>query len=223
MLPDWRITAAHLAGVKSPDADVCSIARLLEGQPSGNPSLDAAFILWNNIGKREYIEAFLLVSDEESVAVSLDIPLSTIEAFAAYLFDTSVFTDKLQRVAYVHGLVPGRAKDLKMLAVTLGKEFLDWRIGNNISLSPDDVLRRLLTDSYTMAKIGMQGASVTATQAKEAYRWATLAAKLADTLGKRELPTAAEDDFDGLQVIPVFDEEDANEALDISPELLVRG
>jgi hypothetical protein len=223
--PDRWITEALAEGedTTSDNPLVLSLVALISGKSEVSPALSSAMEIWTDLTKRGYIEAYLLVADVPSVSMALDMPGDIVSTYKEHFFDTDVFQDKLQRYAYVNSLPQSHAKELKLLALTMGKGFIDWRLGNTLSISPDEVLSRLLTDSYAMAKLGMQSGMVTSKSSKEAYRWATLAAKLADTLSRRAAEEETNDIYDGLQVIPVFDDDDIQEALDIAPELIVRG
>jgi len=210
-------------GTPSDDVMVRTLVRALESLDNTSDELKAALSIWQDLAKKCYVEAYLLVTDVTSVAVALDMPTGVVQTYQEFFFDTDVFADKLQKYSYAHGLSDGPGKELKLLALTMGREFIDWRLGNTLSIRPDEVLSRLLTDSYAMAKIGMQSGMVTSKSAKEAYRWATLAAKLADTLSRREAAEETDDIFEGLQVVPVFDEVDISDALDLDPALIIRG
>lgn len=102
--------------------------------------------------RRNYVEAALLTGAPwDVVSSTLEIPLDYIELYATIFFDTRQM-DRLDKIEAIDTCSDEHEKSLKLWAYTQGLDFLAWRLGKNVKLSPLDGLSVLFSDSYFKAK-----------------------------------------------------------------------
>jgi hypothetical protein len=102
--------------------------------------------------RRSYVEAALLTGASwEVVSVTLEIPEEYVELYATVFFDTRKM-DRLDKVEAIDSCSDEHEKSLKLWAYTQGIDFLAWRLGKTVRVSPIEGLSVLFSDSYFKAK-----------------------------------------------------------------------
>jgi hypothetical protein len=155
-----------------------------------NISVKEAVGIYIEPGKRRILNAFIFSGCPDSeIAESLGIHPDVVGAYSTHIFDSTVFNTGLDKYAFV-AAADAVDKELYMYAMQFGKEFLKWKVCGK-SLTIGDI-RQEITELFTTAKYKAQVAAmnpITGAESKEALRWASQAAKLAEVIGK--LDTAA--------------------------------
>lgn len=132
-----------------------SLNKLLDGRCDSD-SVIRAYQLYYIPACRAAINALLLAGDTcSNIASSIEDSEEVIHAYFRLFFDTSVFTNKLVRMAYIRQMPSGNAqeefeKSLLISAVQLGKEYIYWKLGisNKSDLTSADMHREIMIDSY---------------------------------------------------------------------------
>ena len=155
--------------------------------------------------KRMYIEACLLASqDFERVSGLLEIDANLIAMYCVMFYDVSNL-DKLSKMELLD--VPDRQEQLlKTWALHQGLEFMEWRLGMKMEISPIQGLQDLFATSMYKAKEACFSGNATE-ESKAAAGWTKLSMDLARLLkaytsdgnqAKKDLQLALE------EVIPSF-------------------
>jgi hypothetical protein len=165
--------------------------------------------------KKSYVEASLLCcSDYDTISNVLELPPEVIEMYGLIFYDVTEL-DKLSKME----LLDVRDRDeanLKLWSLSQGIEFLSWRLGKQITISPVDGLVDLFTTCIYKSKEAMFSGNV-AEASKEATKWTKLSLDIARLLkmwtvdagaAKQELEIAIREvvpDFDGFDSLENFD------------------
>lgn len=165
--------------------------------------------------KKGYVEASLLCSNDfEAVANILELPIEVVEMYSKIFYDVTD-CDKLTKME----LLDVRDRDeanLKLWALSQGLEFIAWRMGKTITISPVDGLVDLFTTCVYKSKEAMFSGNV-AEASKEATKWTKLSMDIARLLkvwttdsgaAKKELEIAIREvvpDFNGFDSLEGFD------------------
>lgn len=191
MLPDYRLTKAktYIKIGKSADDDP-GLNRLILflSKSSEDTLLSKAYNIYLNSYRKSWVESYLLCASVEETAKAFEMSIDIVRTYAEYFFDPSVFEDKLAKLEYVGQLQDGEERTRKHWAITLGKEYIDWRLGNVLQISSEEVTKKLLSDAYVMSRKSIIGDGSTPKDRAEAFRWAQLAAKLAEGINKDSPP-----------------------------------
>lgn len=213
-----------------------ALLRLFMQQPDVPDDVIRAAEIYYNDYKRECVEALLLAgADGDVVFQTVDIPGSVVNVFRHLCFDTEVFYDRLDRIAYAYNypghILDGHAKELKKHAVDSGLEYLRVILsGGRYHVSPTAVVREAINQAYCIGKAGGRQA-LGSQESRDARAWMTSALKgiaaLPDLsvidrdiaqesistkleIRRRELVTQARD-VDGVEISPddiIIDVED---------------
>ena len=151
-----------------------------------NPEGDAAKLflkakdLQNNKLKRSYIEACLLASnDYEQISGILEIDQAIIETYSKIFYDTTTL-DRLSKLE----LISVKDKDegiMKIWAFSQGLDFIAWRLGKSITISPVDGLRDLFNTCIYKSKEAMFNKNASEAS-KESTKWVKLSVEIARIL-----------------------------------------
>lgn len=144
----WRDRAGYVLGKK---ASGCPTLDQFMSDPM---PLDCREVLKirGNKTRRSYVEAALLTGAPwDAVSSTLEIPEGYIELYATVFFDTRQM-DRLDKVEAIDTCSDDHEKSLKLWAYTQGLNFLAWRLGKSVSISPVEGLSVLFSDSYFKAK-----------------------------------------------------------------------
>jgi hypothetical protein len=181
--------------------------------------------------KKGYVEAALLCSNDfEAISNILELPVDVVEMYSKIFYDVTE-CDKLTKME----LLDVRDKDeanLKLWALSQGLEFIAWRMGKAVTISPIDGLVDLFTTCVYKSKEAMFSGNV-AEASKEATKWTKLSMDIARLLkvwttdthaARQELEIAIREvvpDFNGFDSLEGFDIKELSElpARDASQEL----
>ena len=171
--------------------------------------------------KKGYVEAcFICSSDMEKISGILEIPQDILETYREFFFDTLDW-DRLSKVEHIESL-PDRSKNemmLKLWALNHGLDFIAWRLGKSIAISPVEGLQDLFNICMYKSKEAMFNG--TASEAsKESTKWVKLSTDISRLLklwvmdssaAKRDLEIAIRNvvpDFGSIDSIIEADSED---------------
>lgn len=173
--------------------------------------------------KKGYIESSLLCcSDFDVISNVLELPPEVIEMYALIFYDVTEL-DKLSKME----LLDVRDRDeanLKLWALSQGIEFIAWRMGKAVTISPVDGLVDLFTTCVYKSKEAMFSGNV-AEASKEATKWTKLSMDIARLLkvwttdagaAKQDLEIAIREvipEFQGFDSLDGFNIEELNGAL----------
>ena len=171
--------------------------------------------------RRSYIEACLLASnDYERVGELLELPKEFIEFYENVFYNVGCL-DRLERLE----LLEDETDTLKLWAISQGLDFIAWRLGKPIKISPIDGLQDLFNTCMYKSKEAMFNKNAT-DASREATKWVKLATDLARLLkmwvhdagaATRELEIAME------RVVPDFGKiEDLDIELDLATQEFAR-
>lgn len=171
-LPDWQ-----------PGSLEAELYAALHGEKA-NASVVKALDIFRHEYKRETLEAALLSGmSSKEIEDLLRVDAQIVDAYRYLFFDTSVFENRLDEIDYAYTYqesVFGR--DLKKLAVDLGKDCLRVRLANN---EASDIPAAKIVES--VRKIAFLSINMVRTDRSNtelsnfAQRWATLGLKTADS------------------------------------------
>lgn len=161
--------------------------------------------------KKGYVEASLLCcSDLDKISNVIEVPVPVLAMYAAVFYDV-LDLDKLSRME----LLDVRDKEeglLKLWALSQGLEFVAWRMGKQIQISPVEGLVDLFTTCMYKSKEAMFTANAQ-DASKEATKWVKLSIDISRLLklwtmdsaaAKREIELAIKEvipEFEGLDTV----------------------
>ena len=120
--------------------------------------------------RRWYVEAALLTeASDVIVGDTLDIHPEIVGVYRKVFFDVGSM-DRISKIEVVESCKDESEKNLKLWAMTQGMDFLAWRLGKPVKLSPVDGLSALFSDSYFKARESFFNGSSSASAAN-ALKW----------------------------------------------------
>lgn len=156
--------------LSNPDGDLASLFSKAES-------------LYTNKLKKGYIEACLLCSsDIPKISEILEIPEETLEIYKEFFFDVQDW-DRLSKVEHIES-IPERSKNemmLKLWALNHGLDFIAWRLGKSISISPVEGLQDLFNICMYKSKEAMFNGSASEAS-KESTKWVKLSTDISRLL-----------------------------------------
>ncbi len=163
---------------------------ILNGADSAEAILYAkATAINSHILKRHYVEASLLASKNlDEISTLLEIPVEVIGVYRDVYYDVTEL-DKLSKLDLINVTDPGE-KSLKMWALSQGLEFLKWRLGGSVNISPVEGLQDLFTTCIFKSKEAMFNGN-TSEASKESTKYIKLAMDLARLIKVWVLDSAA--------------------------------
>ena len=140
-----------------------------------DPMLEYAWSKYCVPLERAVIEAFLIIdTDPQDINRATGVPLGALEMYAEYLFDMSVFRDRLERISYVErerGYLTNGQQAFFEAALLQGGRYLAWMINPAaVTVTPREVLETTMTDGYFMG-LTHRGADPGSERAKHAKTW----------------------------------------------------
>jgi hypothetical protein len=130
--------------------------------------------------KKQYIEASLLASrDLQEISDLLEIPLDVINMYHTVYYEV-IDLDKLSKLELLNVNDKGEGL-LKLWALSQGLEFVKWRLGGKVSVSPIEGLQDLFTTCIYKSKEAMFNGN-TSEASKESTKYIKLAMDLARLL-----------------------------------------
>lgn len=140
-----------------------------------------AEVLNRNLLRRSYIEAALLASkDLEAISDLLELRLALVEVYHEFFFDLEN-VDRLSKIEHIESIKEQSEMLLKLWALSHGLEFLAWRLGVKVDISPTEGLKDLFSTCIYKAKEAMYNSS-TSEQGRESVKWTKLSMDLARIL-----------------------------------------
>jgi len=158
-----------------------------------NPGGDLALLyskaegLFKSKLKKSYIESALLHTyDSKAVSELLETPVEIVEVYMEFFFDVAGW-DRLSKIEHIDK-VKKEGRDwttnealMKMWTLTQGLDFLAWRLGKKVSISPVEGLVDLFSTCMFKSKEAMFNPSVSDTS-KESTKWVKLSTDIARLL-----------------------------------------
>lgn len=182
--------------------------------PERNAYLKACPIKESKL-KKGYVEAALLCSNDfEAISNILELPVEVVEMYSKIFYDVTE-CDKLSKMELLDVRDKNEA-NLKLWALSQGLEFIAWRMGKQIQISPVDGLVDLFTTCMYKSKEAMFSGNV-AEASKEATKWVKLSVDISRLLklwtvdagaAKKDLEIAIREvvpDFEGFDSLEDFD------------------
>lgn len=134
----------------------------------------------NNRLKKQYVEASLLAStDLEKISNLLEMPLDVVTMYKDIFYDT-IDLDKLSKMDLLN-VSDQSEKLLKMWSLSQGLEFIQWRLGGKVLISPIEGLKDLFTTCIYKSKEAMFNGNASEAS-KESTKYIKLAMDLARLL-----------------------------------------
>lgn len=131
--------------------------------------------------QKRYVEACLLAtSNLPEVAELLEVPVEVLVEYERDHFPYGRLT-RLAKLEYLDSIEDPQEKQLKLWAVTQGFNFIKWRLGFDVEISPIEGVKTLYADSIYKAKEAFFNHNDT-NSSKEALRWVNQATFLAKML-----------------------------------------
>lgn len=139
--------------------------------------------------KKGYVESSLLTSDDLPVISELlEIPLPVIIMYRDVYYEVTGL-DKLSKMELLDCRDKNEA-NLKVWALSQGLQFIAWRMGKQINISPVDGLQDLFTTCIYKAKEAMFNGNISEAS-KESTKWTKLSMDIARLLKLWVLDSAA--------------------------------
>ena len=214
--PHFRIYEAYeiLENPRKKPSDK-KVAELLEviAKRSKNDALIYAWEKFQDDRSRTFLNAFLMADTSfDAIRRCTDIPVAVIQAYADYIFDMSVFRDRLDRISYVDETATyGDEKESRYLraALSAGAPYLVWLLKGQSGITPKEYLQAQMIDSYHRAQ-AHRDVPLDSPIAREARVWAEIGTKNAVALHKID-PQEGQDALEQLRLKLVYDDGTINE------------
>lgn len=156
--------------VKAGTLGVDATADLVLSNPT-DYLVETSKLLYEDYTYRTYIEAALLASrDSSAIAALFGVEKDLIEFYASVYYDVFQLT-VIQRLRLVELCEDPNEKNLKLWGVSQGLDFLAWRLGFKVEISPVEGMKALYSDSFFKAKEAFFNSN-SAEASKEALKWA---------------------------------------------------
>lgn len=131
--------------------------------------------------RKSYVEAALICErDLAKISKVLDVPVEVLEVYKEFFFETEGL-DKLGKIEHIESVKDENEKHLKLWAIGQGLNFIAWRLGDKVTLSPIDGLVEMFSTCMYKAKEAVYNGN-TSESSKEAIKWTKLSADIARLL-----------------------------------------
>lgn len=133
--------------------------------------------------KKGYVEAALLCEEDlGEISKVLELSIEVLEVYREFFFDV-VGADRLSKIEHIENISEDNKSEmlLKMWALSHGLDFISWRLGHKVSLSPVEGLNDLFSTCIYKSKEAMFNPSSTEAS-KESAKWAKLSTDIARLL-----------------------------------------
>lgn len=200
--------------------ELLAAARL---KKDANPELIDAWFIFKDPKKRVILDALLLSGAMyDAIEKCTEVPLSTIQLYEEYIFCLNVFSNKLDRLAYVNHIKQyATAVEMSYFqtALTGGPEMLQWLLSHNKKGRPKhtplEVLETLMTDTMYKA-LATKHAPLDSNESKIGVEYSKLAIQAAAQLQKLN-PTDDADALSELRIALAYKDETINKDNDGAP------
>ncbi len=156
--------------IRGEDAGVDEILNNPQGELA--KKFNRALISWENRLRRSYIEsARMASSDLDHIARTIEIPRDQLEIYYEYFFDIEGW-DRLDKIEHIERVGEKHKTEalLKMWTMTQGLDFLAWRLGKKVNISPVEGLIDLFSTCIFKSKEAMFNGSGTEA-GNESIKW----------------------------------------------------
>ena len=131
--------------------------------------------------QRMYVESCLLAtSNLTEISEVLEIPESILLLYKDLYFDVTDM-NKLQKLSVISSSRDSSEQQMKMWALSQGMEFIKWRIGRKVNISPIEGLTALFSDSFYKSKEAFFNPNVSQSS-RESIRWVKQSVDIAKLL-----------------------------------------
>lgn len=138
---------------------------------------------WENKLRKSYIESARMASaDVITIAKVIEIPIEVLELYYDFFFDIADW-DRLDKIEHIERLEKKHPQEamLKLWTLTQGLDFLAWRLGKRVSISPVEGLVDLFSTCLFRSKEAMfNGAGTESHEAS--IQWAKQSTSIARLL-----------------------------------------
>jgi hypothetical protein len=179
--------------------------------------------IYNNKLKKGYVEACLFASENlEEISRILEVSIPVLEVYLEFFFDVKGW-DRLSKLEHIDSIPDSRKQEmmLKMWALNHGLDFIAWRIGKTVNISPVEGLQDLFNICLYKSKEAMYSSSTSETS-KESTKWVKLSTDISrllklwvmdSTAAKRDLEIAIKEvvpEFGGIDFVLKENDEISN-------------
>lgn len=194
---------------------------------------DKALKSWENKLRKSYIESARMATDNlDAIAKVVEIPQEVLEVYYEFFFDIADW-DRLDKIEHIENLGTKHKTEalLKMWTLTQGLDFLAWRLGKKVSISPVDGLVDLFSTCMFRSKEAMfNGAGTEA--GEQSIKWTKQSTDIARLLklwvmdssqAKKDLEIAIKEvvpEFGSLDELLRQDEELKAAESNVTPEVI---
>jgi hypothetical protein len=218
--PHHRINDA-VRYAESPDEDIPNdldnqTLALIYGLRGKPPTVDLYHALrkYQNPFSRNVLTGFLLAeAKEELITKTTGMAAGVLTAYVTYIFDNSIFSDKMDRFSYAHAVrnfVSAEHAAFLEAAVTHGPEYLVWMLNGDPSHTPKDIMASVMVDALYRGR-AHRNAAITSPAAKEARAWLSLAGSTATNAHRLDPSGDADDALRDLKLALSYEDETTNE------------
>jgi hypothetical protein len=116
-----------------------------------------ALASWENKLRKSYIESARMATDDvEAISKVVEIPVEVLSLYYEFFFDIADW-DRLDKIEHIERLGTKYKTEalLKMWTLTQGLDFLAWRLGKKVSISPVEGLVDLFSTCMFRSKEAM--------------------------------------------------------------------
>ena len=229
--PNYRLRAVERAianGHDLVDPREQALGALLRGNACPDDTVLRAHDIYINLHKRETIEALLLVEcTSEEIEVITKVSAKAVTAYAYLFFDSEVFEDDLDRIAYSEEYNQSDfGKELKQYGMTVGKDGLLVRISRGAHVVPPSETHKSIRNTAfmlsQMAKMNPLNSALT----REAFRWAQLCMRASENAPDANAGNPVLDleiSIRSVDALRSADDEDDENGAALKPEDISRG
>jgi hypothetical protein len=155
---------------------------------------------------------FLSNTPFEVMARTTEIPAKVLSLYGEYIFDLSVFRNRLERISFVNTYCQYVTDDegqFLRAAITCGSDYVVWLINGDPRHPPKEVLNVVMMDGFFRSQ-AHRGAPLTSELAKQARGWLQDAHRAAVNLQKLD-PKDDEDALRELHMTLAYQDDTTNE------------
>ena len=172
-----------------------------------NEVLKYAWSKYDELMERTIIEAYLLADTPyQQIAEATGVPAPVLKAYTDYIFDVTVFRDRLERISYVarcRNIMPREQQAYLETALTRGPEYITWLLNRKNTLLPRAVLEAAMTEGVYMG-MAHRGTDPASEQAKQSRQWLSSGVQAASILMRLD-PKSDEDALSDLRLALIKD------------------
>lgn len=142
-----------------------------------------ALVSWENKLRKSYIEAARFATDNlNDISRVVEIPVDILEVYYYFFFDVKDW-DRLDKIEHIEFIGKKHKTEalLKMWTLTQGLDFLAWRLGKKVTISPVEGLVDLFSTCLFRSKEAMFNQAGTESSG-EAIKWSKQSTDIARLL-----------------------------------------